>query len=246
MNAPHSWMPDWISRVGFALWVCDPEGRIAFFNERAERLFHLPAGEAVGRPCHGVIRAVSESGVSVCRPDCEVRLLARCGREIESMAVRVPVRGRLATWVQVSCIPLQGPECAPWLVHLAHGEDRLGRVHGYLARIAARTPARKAGSTPARLTQREREILALLAGDEDTHAIARRLHVSYVTVRNHVQNVLRKLDAHSVPEAVARYLLHPSPSVELAEHDRGRHLDHQREEQETDREDPRGDPQLRP
>jgi DNA-binding NarL/FixJ family response regulator len=55
----------------------------------------------------------------------------------------------------------------------------------------------------ATLTGREREVLALLADGLANAAIARQLGLSVNTVRNHVQNVLMKLNAHSKLEAVA-------------------------------------------
>jgi len=54
-----------------------------------------------------------------------------------------------------------------------------------------------------RLTNREREILGLFAEGLGTDAIARRLSISTVTVRNHSQRVLRKLGVHSRLAAVA-------------------------------------------
>jgi two-component system response regulator DevR len=63
-----------------------------------------------------------------------------------------------------------------------------------------RTSFRPVGSD---LTKREREVLQLLADGKSNEAVARELVVSKHTVRNHVQNVLGKLDAHSKLEAVA-------------------------------------------
>ena len=54
----------------------------------------------------------------------------------------------------------------------------------------------------ADLTAREREVLQALALGRTTKQIADELFISVVTVRNHVQNVLSKLDAHSKLEAV--------------------------------------------
>lgn len=66
----------------------------------------------------------------------------------------------------------------------------------------------------ADLTPREREVLDLLAQGESKEAIARRLFLSANTVRNHIQNILGKLGAHSRLEAVATArregLIHPS------------------------------------
>jgi DNA-binding CsgD family transcriptional regulator len=53
------------------------------------------------------------------------------------------------------------------------------------------------------LTPRESEILALLAGGSGTRQIARRLVISEKTVKTHIQNILRKLDAASRLEAAA-------------------------------------------
>ena len=55
----------------------------------------------------------------------------------------------------------------------------------------------------AELTQREREIIELVADGLGNKQIARRLGVSLNTVRNHVRNTLAKLQAHSRLEAVA-------------------------------------------
>lgn len=56
---------------------------------------------------------------------------------------------------------------------------------------------------PHDLTAREREILGLIAEGLTNGAIAKRLFISVNTVRNHVQNILAKLDAHSKLEALS-------------------------------------------
>ena len=53
------------------------------------------------------------------------------------------------------------------------------------------------------LTEREREVLTLLAEGLSNAAIADRLVVSVHTVRNHVANLSAKLGAHSKLEALA-------------------------------------------
>jgi two-component system nitrate/nitrite response regulator NarL len=61
-----------------------------------------------------------------------------------------------------------------------------------------------------RLTPRERQVLALLACGEGNDGIAATLVISPQTARTHIQNVIRKLGAHSRLEAamfVARYRL---------------------------------------
>lgn len=53
------------------------------------------------------------------------------------------------------------------------------------------------------LTEREREILGLMALGKSNKAIAAEIHLSVNTIRNYVQGVLTKLGAHSKLEAVA-------------------------------------------
>lgn len=52
------------------------------------------------------------------------------------------------------------------------------------------------------LSAREIEVLRLLAQGLGTEAVAARLHLSAHTVRNHVRNLMSKLEAHSRMEAV--------------------------------------------
>ena len=61
---------------------------------------------------------------------------------------------------------------------------------------------RKESGSPA-LTERELEILGLLAAGSSTAAIATELSISPTTVRNHVQRIITKLRVHSRLAAVA-------------------------------------------
>ena len=90
--------------------------------------------------------------------------------------------------------------------------DELGNAIRAAARGAAVFPAdllaaatRRGGNRPrvgADLTERELEILRLLADGSSTEDIAGALFLSHHTVRNHVRNLLAKLQAHTKLEAV--------------------------------------------
>jgi DNA-binding NarL/FixJ family response regulator len=70
-----------------------------------------------------------------------------------------------------------------------------------LSRLVARRNDRaRPGSD---LTARETEVLRLLAQGWSNRAIAASLGIRLATVRNHVQSVIEKLQAHSKLEAVA-------------------------------------------
>ena len=52
------------------------------------------------------------------------------------------------------------------------------------------------------LTIREREIFELLIHNFDTEEIAMKLHISSKTVRNHISNVIQKLDVKGRSQAI--------------------------------------------
>jgi DNA-binding NarL/FixJ family response regulator len=79
-----------------------------------------------------------------------------------------------------------------------------GLVLGEYRRLAA-APAPAAVDTP-RLTERETQVLRLVAKGLSYRQIAERLVVSHRTVQNHVQNTLNKLHLHNRVELV-RYAI---------------------------------------
>lgn len=68
----------------------------------------------------------------------------------------------------------------------------------------AEHPGRIRGEALARLTDREVQILKLLAAGLENSEIARELHISTATVKNHVAQILRKLDANNRVQAAAQ------------------------------------------
>jgi len=75
--------------------------------------------------------------------------------------------------------------------------DRLGGFFGSLGTLPGRTAFPE-------LTEREREVLDLVARGYDNRRIARELVLSDKTVRNHVSNVMTKLDVTDRAAAVVR------------------------------------------
>jgi DNA-binding NarL/FixJ family response regulator len=90
------------------------------------------------------------------------------------------------------------------VVAVANGEVILGPP--IAQRAAALFAVRRAVDAAPfpELTEREREVLDLLARGLDNHAIARRLTISDKTVRNHVSNVFTKLQVPDRPQAIVK------------------------------------------
>jgi DNA-binding NarL/FixJ family response regulator len=82
--------------------------------------------------------------------------------------------------------------CSPRIAHL------LSRRVGMLSAQLARSPETQM------LTQRERQILGLVGEGKSNKEIGRALRISNATVKNHVHNILEKLQVHRRGEAAAR------------------------------------------
>ncbi|HSA50940.1 MAG TPA: response regulator transcription factor [Yinghuangia sp.] len=91
------------------------------------------------------------------------------------------------------------------ILGVARGEAVFGpKIAQRVLAFFSSSPAHPRGAVPfPQLTDREREVLDLLAHGLDNASIARRLVLSEKTVRNRVSDVLAKLRARSRAEAVA-------------------------------------------
>ncbi len=85
----------------------------------------------------------------------------------------------------------------------------LARADALAARLdAARAPAPGVAARPDGLSQREVEVLGLLAAGRSNHQIAAALSLSPGTVQRHIANVYLKIGAHNRAEATAYALRH--------------------------------------
>jgi DNA-binding response OmpR family regulator len=82
------------------------------------------------------------------------------------------------------------------------GDELLARARA-LARRAGAYDHLKAPALRNGLTERELEVLHLLADGNDQHTIAERLFITPKTVAKHIEHILTKLPARSRAEAVA-------------------------------------------
>jgi DNA-binding CsgD family transcriptional regulator len=187
-------------------------------NERAAELLRTPVSKCLGAHCFELVAGKDAEGRPFCGPSCAIFQAASEGREIPPVPLLLESPDHHDWWLRVLSLPIRAPDGTfPWLVHCAVDWSMPPPVENYLSRVASRTHAVDATERRTRwesLTKREREILAFLCDDESLHGIAARLHLSYVTVRNHVQHIQGKLGVHSILEAVACHLLATSRGEE--------------------------------
>ena len=89
---------------------------------------------------------------------------------------------------------------------MAKGGTFFGPAVAALMRNVVANPTAPVTNAPDFLTNREREILQLVAESHSTREIAAKLGISAKTVGNHRTNLMRKLNLHDVA-SVTRYAL---------------------------------------
>jgi PAS domain S-box-containing protein len=170
---------DALEAVQFPIFVVDHDRRVRWQNGAATQL----VGDTRGRLDRGIVapedlgrvrEAFARKQMGALHTEYEATLLRADGTNVR---------------VAVSSVPLRDSE-----------ERMIGAF--VLARTVAQ-PESSPGPEP-RLTGRQRQTLTLLAAGCSTSQMAEMMGLSEETVRNHVKGLLRRLDARSRVEAVAK------------------------------------------
>jgi DNA-binding NarL/FixJ family response regulator len=141
------------------------------------------------------------------------------GRHEAVRSFEIDLRNRSGEMLRVvlSIVVVPGPRASQrTIIHLLKPVEREKEADELIRRILTRQataslPAPGKGAhppsrAPAPLSTREIEVLRMLADGTTTQDIADSLFISHATVRNHIQNILRKLEVHSKLEAVSQAL----------------------------------------
>lgn len=194
-------------------FAVDAEQRIVCWNPACAQLLRVSAGEALGRPCGDILRGHNGMGCLFCRPGCRIAQLAKGGAAPEAFPLWVSDGQGSTMRLSVSIMLIPSCRKNQWaVVHLLHrGEASPSlRLFEDKARRKRQTPKLNAPgigpmepATESTLSSREQEIYCLLAEGLPVSTISRRLYISPVTVRNHLQHIMSKLGLHSQTEAVA-------------------------------------------
>jgi len=204
---------DIVSSTADAAFATDESGRIVIWNKAAERLLGYAAEEVLGKPCHDILCGRDLFGNRFCDENCALHCMMRRHEALRSFEMDVRRESSEVLRVAISVMAVPGPRPSQYtLIHLLRAsEARSMRATDseLVPFIPPSTSAESEYQVQLRsLTQREREVLRVLADGLSTEDIANTLFISVATVRNHIQNILRKLEVHSKVEAVSLALRH--------------------------------------
>lgn len=206
---------DLLGRTTDGMVAVAPGGGIVSWNEGAADLLDYDEADVLGKPCYEVLGWTDRCGNPVCTAFCAGCRPTDSDDLVSSRDVVARSKSGKAVWLSVST--LVPPARIRRYCRIVHFFREVG-LPPELERLvterlqgngdAPRSDDGKGAPALASLTPREREILGLLADGLDTREIARTLVVSLATVRNHVQNILAKLNVHSRLEAVVLFVRH--------------------------------------
>jgi len=211
-------------RTGDGVFAVDRDQRITFWNAGATEILGYTAAEVVGKYCFDVIKGMDESGRFCCVADCPAAACALGGVLPSGQNLQVRDREGNVHWLGVTHAiggPSGAGRPAAMIVHIFRDvtpeveakrlvDSIANQLAGYQPHAAPPLQAvndNAHGQDPG-LTERESQVLGLLVQGLGTNAIAKTLTISNTTARNHIQNILSKLDVHNRLEAVAYALSH--------------------------------------
>jgi DNA-binding CsgD family transcriptional regulator len=174
--------------------ILDWSLRVVAWNRAAALLTGTPASDTIGYGCDITSNVIT---IDLSRPPAAPANAEAPGThpDLQRYDLRIKTPGGRFTVLNVvaSLVPVRCEKIYAFL-HLS-------------ARPIAQKPiASAADGLPVALTEREAEILALLAGGKTAKPIASELSVSLPTVRTHIRHILRKLGVHSCLEAAVWFL----------------------------------------
>ncbi len=180
----------------------DESGRIVIWNRAVEHLLGYRADEVLGRACCEVLCGRSVFGNRFCDEHCVIETMAAQREAVHRLPIDLrDTDGRFVHFV-MSIVVIPGPKRSQFtIIHLLQPRNA---PQPMALNSSVRDDPSSAGVVELQpLTTRETEVLRLVADGRSSQQIADDLFISVATVRNHVQNVLHKLDAHSKSEAVS-------------------------------------------
>lgn len=168
----------------------DEGGMITGWNRAAERFFGYEPASVVGRHCDEILRGRDVFGNPFCQRNCPLLVLARSEQPVRHFEIEAYDRTGEARRIRCFPVVLPSHERGLSIVHLLRPLD--------LPPI----PWDRARPERFRLTERELEVLRLLASSRTTPEMAELMNITTSTVRKHVENLLRKLGARNRLDAV--------------------------------------------
>lgn len=198
------------------VFIVNADKHIVCWNKGAERVLKFAEADVLNQECYRILAGQTSGNKIHCSPNCSIHCGVLAGACQKNIDLLTHTKNGEPLWLNISYIsPRNGN--TPFLAHILRDvtqekntEQALNR---FLTDLDARNLIRKkmgeisanpiSNEPAAALSDREIEVLTLLTEGLTTKNLALRLNISHFTARNHIQNILVKLDLHSKAQAVS-------------------------------------------
>ncbi|HSW38080.1 MAG TPA: LuxR C-terminal-related transcriptional regulator [Acidobacteriota bacterium] len=206
------------------VFITDADKHIIRWNKGAERILGRTEADVVNCDCFHVISGKSLPGGNVCRQDCIIHRNGIMGTLQENFDLQTKTADGTPLWLNITVVSGAGTGI-PCVAHIFRDVTREKNVtialNQFLLDLNSHHPSsgnngqgkqslmsfpdakKSSGKHGEALSGREVEVLTLLAEGLSTKSLAQKLSISQFTARNHIQNILVKLDLHSKAQAVS-------------------------------------------
>ena len=186
------------------------DGEIQSWNSSAEKLFGYSRSQALHKTCYQLLEGFGSLGTRVCHQHCSVVECAGKNSEIPNFDMSVKTGSGDRLWINMSTVVFENSRTGRrLLIHLAHditvqkrGEELTQKMLDLARQLGSAEPSAGRAAPAVALSAQEKEILRLFAEGRSSAHIARTLHISASTLRNHLHHINHKLRTHNRLEAV--------------------------------------------
>jgi PAS domain S-box-containing protein len=216
---------DALCNTADGVFITDENQRIIRWNAGAEKLLGHPETEVLNHLCFQIISGQTASDRTFCNPYCKIHDAGIKGTPQENFDLQVRTAAGSAAWLNITVLSNKDQEkrlIAHILRDVTQEKRKILALDQFLNEIRPhdnesletikKTPGHNhsggiqvSSSNPdsVSLSEREIEVLTIMAEGLSTKALAQRLSISPFTARNHIQNILVKLNIHSKAQAVS-------------------------------------------
>jgi DNA-binding CsgD family transcriptional regulator len=183
--------------TGEPAFAVDRHGVVVLWNEAAEQTFGHPCADALGKKCWELMCGHDANGNLYCFEHCPLIEMAFLHEPVHAFHASFATAPRQQQQFAVSCVVVCDEPGDEMLLHICHPEQ-ISQEKSELQHLSPlETP-------PDNLSQRELEVLMLLAEKVSTRDIASQLDISIRTVRTHIQHLMVKMRVHKRREAILK------------------------------------------
>jgi PAS domain S-box-containing protein len=196
--------------------IINQDQEIIYWNQAAREILGYRPQEVLNQPCYKILAGGDDQGGLVCQEFCRVAMTARQGGRVTNFDSSIRTKSGALRWINISTLtlPTNGVPADSIMVHLFRDVTKRKQNEQFIDQVLTAAKALRNGEfsqtvSPVQsdeqdieLTDRECEVLHLLAQGLSTNEIAQTLYITPATVRNHIRNILQKFQVHSRLEAV--------------------------------------------